>query len=60
MKVCINLSYHSRVQQGGASFNYEDPPIPKLSEECKRLGEGVITLKECSKGLNSFASNKVP
>ena len=53
-------SYHNRVQQGEASFNYEDPPIPKLSEECKRLGEGGITLEECSKDLNSFALIKVP
>ena len=48
------------MHQGGASFNYEDPPIPKLSEECKRLGEGGITLEECSKGLNSFALINVP
>ena len=53
-------SYHNRVQQCGAPFNYEDPPISKLSEECKRLGEGGITLEECSKGLNSYVSNKVP
>ena len=48
------------MQQGGTSFHYEDPPISKLSEECKRLGEGGITLEECSKGLNSLALNKVP
>ena len=53
-------SYHNRVQYGEAAFNYEDPPIPKLSEECKRIGEGGITLEECSKGLNSFALIKVP
>ena len=60
MKVCINLITIVCNKLGGVSFNYEDPPIPKLSEECKRFGEGGITLKECSKGLNSFASNKVP
>ena len=43
-----------------ASFNYEDLTIPKLSQECKRLGEGVITLEECLKGLKYFALNKVP
>ena len=53
-------SYHSRVQQVAASFNYEDLTMPKLSQECKRLGEGVLTLEECSNVLNSFALNKVP
>ena len=54
-------SYHNRVKlQVGASFNYEDLTIPKLSQECKRLGEGVITLEECLKGFKSFALNKVP
>lgn len=48
------------MRQGEASFNYEDQPIPKISEECKRLGEGGITLEESSKDLNSFALIKVP
>ena len=54
--------YKSRVyaQQTKASFNYDDLPIPKLSEDCKQSGEGVITLDECSKVLNSFALNKTP
>ena len=54
--------YKSRVyaQQTKASFNYDDLPIPKLSEDCKQSGEGVITLDECSKVLNSFAINKTP
>ena len=39
---------------------YEDQPIARLSEECKRLGEGVINSVECSKVLNYFALNKVP
>ena len=43
-------SYHNCVQQGGASFNYEDPQIPKLLKECKRLGEGGNTLEEDSRG----------
>ena len=34
--------------------------MPKLSEDYKQSGEGVITLDECSKGLNSFALNKTP
>lgn len=53
-------SYRNRAQQGGAFLNYEDRPILKLSEECKRLGEEVITLEACSRVLNSFVSNKVP
>ena len=48
------------MQRNEAYFNYEELPIPKLSEECKQLGEGVITLEECSKVLNSFALNKAP
>lgn len=55
--------YKSRrdaMQRNEAYFNYEELPIPKLSEECKQLGEGVITLEECSKVLNSFALNKAP
>ena len=38
------------MQQGGASFNYEDPLIPKLLKECKRLGEGGNSLEEDSVG----------
>ena len=54
--------YKSRVyaQQTKASFNYDDLPIPKLSEDCKQSGEGVITSDECLKVLNSFALNKTP
>ena len=39
---------------------YDDLPIPKLSEDYRQCGEGVITLDECSKVLNSFALNKTP
>lgn len=52
MKVCINISYYTRLQQGGASLNYEDLPIARCSVKCKRLGEGVIISEECSKVLN--------
>ena len=37
------------------TFQYQ-----KLSEDYKQSGEGVITLDECSKVLNSFAINKTP
>ena len=55
--------YKSRrdgMQQNEAYFNYEELPIPRLSEECKQFGEGFITLEECSKVSNSFALNKAP
>jgi len=48
------------VQQTEASLNYDDLPIPKLSEDYRQCGEGVITLDECSKVFNSFALNKTP
>ena len=48
------------MQQNEAYFNYEELPIPRLSEECKKFGKGFITLEECSKVLNSFALNKAP
>ena len=51
---------HVYAQQTKASCNYDDLPIPKLSEDSKQSGEGVITLNECSKVLNSFALNKTP
>jgi len=47
-------------QQNEFPFSYEDLPIPTLSEECKQLGEGNISLEECTKVLNSFPLNKVP
>ena len=42
------------------SLNYDDLPVPKLSEDYREIGGGVITLDECSKVLNSFALNKTP
>ena len=48
------------MQQTEASLNYDDLPMPKLSEDYRQFGEGVITLDECSKVLNSFALNKSP
>ena len=47
-------------QQNEFPFSYEDLPIPTLSEECKQLGEGTISLEECTKVLNPFPLNKVP
>jgi len=35
-------------------------PIPTLSHESRSLGEGLISLEECSKIINSFPLNKVP
>ena len=34
-------------------------PIPTLSHESRFLGDGQISLEECSKIINSFPSNKV-
>ena len=53
-------SHRGLVQQTENSFNFKDLPIPKLSEDYRKFGEGVITLDECSKVLNSFALNKAP
>ena len=35
--------------QDGNAFCYETLPIPKLSNESRHLGEGVISLEECTK-----------
>ena len=34
--------------------------IFQYQEDYRQFGEGVITLDECSKVLNSFALNKTP
>lgn len=47
-------------QQNGSSFCYENLQIPTLSNESRQLGEGTISLEECTKVLNSFPLNKVP
>ena len=47
-------------QQMEASFNYDDLRKPKLSGDYIQFGEGIITLNECSKVLNSFALYKTP
>ena len=39
---------------------FEDLPIPTLLPESMYLGEGLISMEECTKVLNSFPSNKVP
>ena len=39
---------------------FEDLPIPTLSPETAYLGEGLISIEECTKVLNSFSLNKVP
>ena len=54
------ISRQNPSQQNEFPFSYEDLPIPTLSEECKQLGEGSISLEECTKVLNSFPLNKVP
>ena len=38
---------------------FEDLPIPTLSPESTHLGEGLISIEECIKVLNSFSLNKV-
>ena len=60
MKVCINLAVMVCNKMKRTLINYEELPIPRLSEEFKQFGEGFITLEECSKVLNSFALNKAP
>ena len=47
-------------QQNGSSFCYENLQIPTLSNESRQLGEGIISLEECTKVLNSFPLSKVP
>ena len=37
-------SHRVYVQETEASLNYDDLPIPKLSEDYRQFGEGVITL----------------
>ena len=41
------------------NFNFEDLPIPTLSNDSSDLGEGLISIEECKKVLNSFPLNKV-
>ena len=41
-------------------LSLEDLPIPTLSPESTYLGEGLISIEECTKVLNSFSLNKVP
>ena len=42
------------------NFNFEDLPIPTLSNDSSDLGEGLISIEEFKKVLNSFPLNKVP
>ena len=42
------------------NFNFEDLPIPTLSNDSFDLGEGLISKEECNKVLNSFPLNKLP
>ena len=41
------------------NFNFEDLLIPTLSNDSSDLGEGLISIEECKKVLNSFPLNKV-
>ena len=36
------------------NFNFEDLPIPTLSNDSSGLGEGLIRIEESKKVLNSF------
>ena len=47
-------------QQNELSFKYEELSIPTLSDEQRQSAEEAISLKECTKVLNSFPLNKVP
>ena len=47
-------------QQNEQYFNFEDLPMPTLSNELRQSGEGAISLEECTEVLNSFPLNKVP
>ena len=55
--------YNSRrevSEQYAPCFRYNDLPIPTLSPYHRELGEGLITLEECTEILNYFPLNKVP
>ena len=41
-------------------FRFEDLPSPTLPHESRSLGEGLISLAECSKIIKSFSLNKAP
>ena len=41
-------------------FNFEDLPMPTLSNELRQSGEGAISLEESTEVLNSYPLNKVP
>ena len=41
-------------------MSYDDLPIPTLSPEKMEIGEGPISLEECTEVLKSFSLNKVP
>ena len=40
-------------------FRLDDLPIPTRSHESRSLGDGLISLEECPKIINSFPLNKV-
>ena len=49
--------YKSRrdvLEQNAFSFNYDDLSIPTLSVDQRELGEGLISLEECTEVLKSF------
>ena len=46
--------------QNASTFCYDDLPIPTLSPEKQAIGEGPISLEECTEVLKSFSLNKVP
>lgn len=48
------------LEQNVSSFRYDDLPIPTLSADQRELGEGLISLEECTEVFKSFALNKVP
>ena len=48
------------LEQNASTFCYDDLPIPTLSPEKMEIGEGPISLEECTEVLKSFSLNKVP
>ena len=59
MKIFINQEKNC-LDENELYFRFEDLPIPTLSHDLRSLGEGLISLEECSKIINSFPLNKVP
>ena len=63
MRIFYENLYKSRrddLEVNKLNFHFEDLPIPTLSNDSSLLGQGLISIEECKKVLNSFQLNKVP